>query len=112
MASEDGRFVLTYNGEIFNYRELRREFAAAGGRLRSDSDTEILLRLLGRERGTAGTVEGGLEVLRGFLTQAGIPNDQYLFYDGSGLSRQNLVTPHAIAQLLRQVGALLGQAGI
>jgi len=62
---------------------------------------EILLRLLGRERGNAGTVEGGLEVLRGFLTQAGIANDQYVFYDGSGLSRQNLVTPHAIVQLLR-----------
>jgi serine-type D-Ala-D-Ala carboxypeptidase/endopeptidase (penicillin-binding protein 4) len=62
---------------------------------------EILLRLLGRERGTAGTIEGGLEVLRGFLTQAGISNDQYVFYDGSGLSRQNLVTPHAIVQLLR-----------
>jgi D-alanyl-D-alanine carboxypeptidase/D-alanyl-D-alanine-endopeptidase (penicillin-binding protein 4) len=62
---------------------------------------EILLRLLGRERGNAGTVEGGLEVLREFLTQAGIASDQYVFYDGSGLSRQNLVTPHAIAQLLR-----------
>ncbi|HMD15604.1 MAG TPA: D-alanyl-D-alanine carboxypeptidase/D-alanyl-D-alanine-endopeptidase [Terriglobales bacterium] len=62
---------------------------------------EILLRLLGRERGNAGTVEGGLEVLSGFLTQAGISNDQYVFYDGSGLSRQNLVTPHAIVQLLR-----------
>lgn len=62
---------------------------------------EILLRLLGRERGNAGTIEGGLEVLRGFLTQAGISNDQYIFYDGSGLSRQNLVTPHAIVQLLR-----------
>ncbi len=62
---------------------------------------EILLRLLGRERGNTGTVEGGLEVLRGFMTQAGISNDQYIFYDGSGLSRQNLVTPHAIVQLLR-----------
>jgi D-alanyl-D-alanine carboxypeptidase/D-alanyl-D-alanine-endopeptidase (penicillin-binding protein 4) len=62
---------------------------------------EILLRLLGRERGNAGTIEGGLEVLQGFLTQAGISNDQYVFYDGSGLSRQNLVTPHAIVQLLR-----------
>jgi len=62
---------------------------------------EILLRLLGRERGNSGTIEGGLDVLRGFLTQAGISNDQYVFYDGSGLSRQNLVTPHAIVQLLR-----------
>ncbi len=62
---------------------------------------EILLRLLGRERGNGGTIEGGLEVLRQFLTQAGISNDQYVFYDGSGLSRQNLVTPHAITQILR-----------
>ena len=68
---------------------------------------EILLRLLGRERGNAGTVEGGLEVLRGFLTQAGIASDQYLFYDGSGLSRQNLVTPHAIVQLLRYASSQL-----
>ena len=62
---------------------------------------EILLRLLGREKGTSGTVEGGLEVLRGFLTQAGISPNEYVFYDGSGLSRQNLVTPHAIVELLR-----------
>ena len=66
---------------------------------------EILLRLLGRERGNAGTIEGGLEVLREFLTQAGISNDQYVFYDGSGLSRQNLVTPHAIVQMLRYASA-------
>jgi len=62
---------------------------------------EILLRLLGREKGTAGTVEGGLEVLHGFLNQAGVVSEQYVFYDGSGLSRQNLVAPHAIVQLLR-----------
>ncbi|MBO0911321.1 MAG: D-alanyl-D-alanine carboxypeptidase/D-alanyl-D-alanine-endopeptidase [Acidobacteria bacterium] len=61
---------------------------------------EILLRLLGREKGTAGTVEAGLEVLRGFLNNAGIASDEYDFHDGSGLSRQNLVTPHAIVQLL------------
>lgn len=61
---------------------------------------EILLRLLGREKGTAATVDSGLEVLRGFVTKAGVPGDQYLFYDGSGLSRQNLVTPLAVVTLL------------
>lgn len=62
---------------------------------------EILLRLLGREKGTGGTVQAGLEVLHGFLNNASISQDDYVFYDGSGLSRQNLVTPHAVVQLLR-----------
>ena len=61
---------------------------------------EILLRLLAREKGTAPTVGNGLEVLRGFLSKVGVPSDQYVFYDGSGLSRQNLVTPHAMVMLL------------
>jgi len=62
---------------------------------------ELMLRLLGREKGASGTIEGGLEVERGFLAQAGISPDQYAFYDGSGMSRENLVTPHAVVQLLR-----------
>jgi D-alanyl-D-alanine carboxypeptidase/D-alanyl-D-alanine-endopeptidase (penicillin-binding protein 4) len=62
---------------------------------------EILLRLLGREKGTGGTVQAGLEVLHGFLNNAGISPEEYDFHDGSGLSRQNLVTPHAIVNLLR-----------
>ncbi len=61
---------------------------------------ELLLRLLGREKGTAGTIEAGSEVVRGFLTQADIRSDEYVFFDGSGMSRQNLVTPHAIVKLL------------
>ena len=46
MLSDDGRFVLVFNGEIYNYIELRHELAAAGARFRTDGDTEVLLRAL------------------------------------------------------------------
>jgi serine-type D-Ala-D-Ala carboxypeptidase/endopeptidase (penicillin-binding protein 4) len=62
---------------------------------------EMLLRLLGREKGASGSVAAGLEVLRGFLTQAGLSQEEYIFYDGSGLSRLNLVSPQATVKLLR-----------
>jgi D-alanyl-D-alanine carboxypeptidase/D-alanyl-D-alanine-endopeptidase (penicillin-binding protein 4) len=62
---------------------------------------ELMLRLLGKEKGTSGSIQGGLEVLRSFLVSAGIKADQFAFYDGSGLSREDLVTPEATVALLR-----------
>jgi asparagine synthase (glutamine-hydrolysing) len=41
--SPDGRWLLCYNGEIFNYRELRAELIASGRKFRSESDTELAL---------------------------------------------------------------------
>ncbi len=41
--STDGRYCLTYNGEIYNYIELRSELAKLGHRFRTASDTEVLL---------------------------------------------------------------------
>lgn len=43
MASADGRYWITFNGEIYNYIELRRELQALGVYFRSESDTEVLL---------------------------------------------------------------------
>jgi len=43
MATEDGELVVTFNGEIYNYPELRDELKSEGYRFRTDCDTEILL---------------------------------------------------------------------
>jgi asparagine synthase (glutamine-hydrolysing) len=43
MHSADRRYVITFNGEIYNYRDIRRELEASGHFMRGDSDTEVLL---------------------------------------------------------------------
>lgn len=43
MASSDGRLMLLFNGEIYNYRELRAELAAMGATFRTDGDSEVIL---------------------------------------------------------------------
>lgn len=52
MGTEDGRLWITYNGEVYNAPELRRELGALGHRFRSSTDTEVVLesyRRWGRE---------------------------------------------------------------
>ena len=45
MQSADGRFTITYNGEIYNYLELRKICEDKGSRFQSDTDTEVILEL-------------------------------------------------------------------
>jgi len=46
MLSPDGRWILTYNGEIYNFRELRSELEAKGHQFRSTSDSEVVLHAI------------------------------------------------------------------
>jgi asparagine synthase (glutamine-hydrolysing) len=43
MASADGRAMLVFNGEIYNFRELRRELTGLGAHFRTDGDGEVIL---------------------------------------------------------------------
>src|SRR6266851_1002186 len=43
LLAHDGRFVITFNGEIYNFQELRRELLARGATFQTRSDTEVLV---------------------------------------------------------------------
>jgi asparagine synthase (glutamine-hydrolysing) len=43
MSNEDGRLLITYNGELFNFQELRVRLQALGHRFRSQTDTEVIV---------------------------------------------------------------------
>jgi asparagine synthase (glutamine-hydrolysing) len=52
MASADGRHILVYNGELYNFTEIREQMAARGRRFRSRGDTEVVVEALA-EKGAA-----------------------------------------------------------
>ena len=61
---------------------------------------EMLLRLLGKTFGSDGSFEEGTRVVRQFLVDAGIDNNDFFFYDGSGLSPKDKISPRAFTRLL------------
>ncbi len=65
MQSADGRYVIVFNGEIYNFPELRSQLEAAGEPFRGHSDTEVLLALFSRDG-----LDGCLAVLRGMFAFA------------------------------------------
>jgi len=60
MSSRDGRYLLSYNGEVYNFRELRDELEQVGVTVRSTGDTEVILEYIARFGldATLGRLEG------------------------------------------------------
>ena len=70
MRSPDERFWLVFNGEIYNYCELRRDLERDGEQFQSSSDTEVLLRLLARRGAQALSLLNGMFALALVDTEA------------------------------------------
>jgi asparagine synthase (glutamine-hydrolysing) len=48
MMTDDGRYIIAYNGEVYNFQELRAELESLGSEFRSRSDTEVVLKAYAR----------------------------------------------------------------
>lgn len=64
---------------------------------------ELLLRTVGRVAEDEGSAAGGERAAKKMFAAAGITSDMFYAADGSGLSRQDLVTPTALVRLLRYI---------
>lgn len=109
LATPDGRLCIVFNGEIYNYRELRERLRARGHAFRSDSDTEVLLYAY-REYG-----QSMVDHLRGMFAFAIWDEDRhglFLARDHFGIKPLYLHDNGHVFRAASQVKALLGGRGI
>ena len=109
MATDDGQLRITFNGEIYNYRALRKELEAKGIRFRSESDTEVLLHLYA-DRGM-----DMVHALRGMYT-FGIWDERrkglFLARDPFGIKPLYYTNDGATLRFASQVKALAAGGGV
>ncbi|HMV10934.1 MAG TPA: asparagine synthase (glutamine-hydrolyzing) [Cyclobacteriaceae bacterium] len=74
MWDESGRYCIAYNGEVFNYRELRQQLEAKGVTFFSQSDTEVVLKLFMLEK------EKCLNKLNGFFALCVYDKEEQTFF--------------------------------
>jgi len=104
-----GRYVITFNGEIYNFRELRSELEAHGNRFETDSDTEVLLYLYQRDGSDM------VEHLRGMFAFAIFDREKngiFLARDGFGIKPLYYSDDGGTFRFASQVKALLAGRGI
>lgn len=77
------------------------EDVVATNKVSQNLHAELLLHQLGRRLTCVGSTAQGARVVRAFLKGAGVDVDDFVFFDGSGLSGHDLVTPLATVKLLQ-----------
>lgn len=80
-----------------------RDILAVMNRTSHNLCAEMLLKTIGKESSGNGSAEAGIEYIRTVLQRNGLPSDDLVLSDGSGLSRLNLCTPNLMARLLWQL---------
>lgn len=109
MELDSGRLVIAFNGEIYNYRQLRASLEAEGRKFRTESDTEVVLQLYDR-RGSD-MVKG----LRGMFALAIWDQERrglLLARDGFGIKPLYYSDAHGSLRFASQVKALLAGGGV
>jgi serine-type D-Ala-D-Ala carboxypeptidase/endopeptidase (penicillin-binding protein 4) len=70
-----------------------------------NTSAELLLKELGKAKGSGGTTQAGTAVVKQWLVDQGLPTDGVVLVDGSGLSDQDRVTCALISKVLQRGGA-------
>ena len=101
-AGQQLPFTLPANARIIAQRTSPplSQLVTVTNKVSQNLHAEILLRLLGKAEGEDGSIAQGARVVRQFLVSAGVPPEDFFFYDGSGMSSHDVITPRAATTLL------------
>jgi serine-type D-Ala-D-Ala carboxypeptidase/endopeptidase (penicillin-binding protein 4) len=101
------RALVTMEAPLNNRRVLARHISVpvaqditVTNKVSQNLHAELLLRLLGKTFAKDGSLAQGTRVVRQFLVDIGIPDSEFFFYDGSGMSMDDRITPRAYTHLL------------
>jgi D-alanyl-D-alanine carboxypeptidase/D-alanyl-D-alanine-endopeptidase (penicillin-binding protein 4) len=101
------RALVTMEAPLDNRRVLARhtsvpvaEDITVTNKVSQNLHAELLLRMLGKAFAKDGSLAQGTRVVRQFLVDIGIPDSDFFFYDGSGMSMDDRITPRAYTHLL------------
>jgi len=110
LAGEAGRYRITYNGEIYNFRELRDELMAEGYAFTTQSDTEVLVRLYERDGAAMARKLRGMFT---FVIWDAVAEELFAARDPFGIKPLYIADDGRTVRIASQVKALLagGHAG-